>query len=109
MIKLTGPRIIVTFQVNNATMGQIIPAGDEQTVRDIAGRVIGTDEIKEVAIIKNGATLFTEKGKGRVTTISYSDKTPVQAGDYYYLRAIQEDEEVAWSSPIWLEPQKTKK
>ena len=59
--------------------------------------------IKEIAIIKNGSTLYAEKGQGRDMTISYFDKTPVKAGDYYYLRAIQEDDEIAWSSPVWLE------
>ena len=99
----SGARIIIDFQINNETMGQIIPVGDGQTVRDISGRVIGTDVIKEVAIIKNGLTLYAEKGQGREITIRYSDKTPVKAGDYYYLRAIQEDDEIAWSSPVWLE------
>ena len=105
----SGARIIVNFQINNKSMGQIIPVGDEQTVRNIAGRVIGTDVIKEVAIIKNGSTLYVEKGQGREITISYSDTTPVKAGDYYYLRAVQEDDEIAWSSPVWLEFHNEKK
>jgi hypothetical protein len=98
----SGARIIIDFHINNEIMGQIIPVGDEQTVRNITGRVIGTDVIKEVAIIKNGSTLYAEKGRGRDMTISYSDKTSVKAEDYYYLRAIQEDDAIAWSSPVWL-------
>jgi hypothetical protein len=86
-------------------MGQIIPVGDAQTVRNITGEVIGTDVIKEIAIIKNGSTLYAEKGKRKEITINYRDKTPIKAGDYYYLRAVQEDDEIAWSSPVWLELQ----
>ena len=102
----SGARIIIDFHINNETMGQIIPVGDAQTVRNITGRVIGTDVIKEVVIIKNGSTLYAEKGQGRNMNISYSDKTPLKAGDYYYLRAIQEDDEIAWSSPVWLDNKK---
>ncbi len=99
----SGARIIINFHVNTKTMGQIIPVDDEHRVRDITGSVIGTDVIKEVTIIKNGSTLYVEKGQGREMTISFRDKTPVKAGDYYYLRAVQADDEIAWSSPVWLE------
>jgi hypothetical protein len=102
----SGPRIIVDFSVNGNTMGQVVPVDNEHAVRSISGRVIGTDVIRAVSIIKNGLDLFVEKGGAREETISYSDKTPVKAGDYYYLRAVQEDDEIAWSSPVWIEVQK---
>jgi len=105
----SGPRIILDFSVNTSTMGQIVPVDNEHAVRNITGSVIGTDMIREVTIIKNGSDLFVEKGDSREKTISYSDPTPAKAGDYYYLRAVQEDDEIAWSSPIWLELPKAKK
>ncbi|MDX1777762.1 MAG: hypothetical protein R3339_02700, partial [Thermodesulfobacteriota bacterium] len=97
------------FSVNGNTMGQIVQVDNKHSVRSITGSVIGTDVIREVTVIKNGSDLFVEKGDEREKTISYADTTPVKAGDYYYLRTVQEDDEIAWSSPIWLEVDKTKK
>jgi len=78
---------------------------NESDARDISSEVIGTDDIKEITIIKNGFDLHTIQGQGIKNTIHYIDKTMLEEGDYYYLRAIQEDGEMAWSSPIWFEQQ----
>ena len=31
------------------------------------------------------------------------DTDPINGPSYYYARVIQTDEEIAWSSPVWLE------
>ena len=36
--------------------------------------------------------------------LSWTDDTPLSGTSYYYLRAEQRDDEVAWSSPIWVSP-----
>ena len=33
----------------------------------------------------------------------WEDTTDARTGDYYYVRVTQEDEEMAWSSPVWLD------
>jgi len=81
------------------------PAGftEENDVRDISGKVIGTDVIKEIVIVKNSSNLHTIQCQGMKKSIQYLDKSMLKDGDYYYLRIIQEDGEMAWSSPIWFE------
>lgn len=101
----SGARIILDFRINGHPMGEIAYYNNENKVRDISGEVIGTDVIQEIVIIKNGVNLHTIQGKGVKNTIHYLDKTVLKEGDYYYLRVIQEDGEMAWSSPIWFEPQ----
>ncbi len=101
----SGARIILDFHVNGNTMGETLYYNDENVVRDITGEAIGTDVIQEIVIIKNGSNLHSIKGTGIKNNIHYLDKTTLKAGDYYYLRVIQEDGEMAWSSPIWFEPQ----
>jgi hypothetical protein len=34
----------------------------------------------------------------------YRDGQPLKQQAYYYLRVIQEDGNMAWSSPIWVAP-----
>ena len=101
----SGTRMIVDFHINGHTMGETIAPPDENSARDISGKVIGTDVIQEVTIIKNNAALHTVRGKGVEAAVHYIDKTVARTGDYYYMRALQEDGEIAWSSPIWVEIQ----
>ena len=101
----SGARIILDFHVNGHTMGEVLYYNKENAVRDISGEVIGTDVIQEIVIVKNGFNLYSVKGTGIKNSIHYLDKTMIKAGDYYYLRVIQEDGEIAWSSPLWFETQ----
>ncbi len=103
----SGARMILGFHINAHSMGEIIYVENELETRDIAGTVIGTDVIREMTIVKNGSILHSIAGQGVEATIHYRDDTPVGAGDYYYLRIIQEDGEMAWSSPIWVEQAST--
>jgi hypothetical protein len=94
-----------------ATTGERIVIG-----LSLAGLQMGseTDSLKSVEIIRNGEVIkkFTPKGKtlefaidddeslGNVV-IDAKDKKPPFV--FYYLRAIQEDGHMAWSSPIWVD------
>ena len=91
------------FNVNGHPMGEIVYSNDENVKREISGKVVGTDAIEEVTIVKNGFNLHTFQGKGIETPVYYLDKTRLKKGDYYYLRVIQKDGEMAWSSPVWFE------
>jgi hypothetical protein len=33
---------------------------------------------------------------------TYRDAQPVKGESYYYVRVIQADDQIAWSSPIWI-------
>ncbi len=99
----SGARIILNFNINGHYMGEIAYFNNENDAREISGKVIGTDVIQEVTIIKNGLNLHTQNGKGIETTFHYLDKTMPKDKDYYYLRVIQKDGEMAWSSPVWFE------
>ena len=32
-----------------------------------------------------------------------TDRVPVESGDFYYLRVLQEDHNMGWASPIWID------
>ena len=99
----SGARIILDFKINGHPMGEIVYFNDENDAREISGKVIGTDVIQEITIIKNGFNLHTQRSKGTENTFHYLDKTKIKDKDYYYLRVIQKDGEMAWSSPVWFE------
>ncbi|MCK4967008.1 hypothetical protein KAS50_08245, partial [bacterium] len=98
----TGARIIIDFSINGNPMGSEIVFDDKKIKRNIFVKIEGTNNIKYVSVIKNNEEFLKKKGYGKSMTIDFSDDSPVNKTDYYYIRVVQEDEHIAWSSPIWV-------
>jgi hypothetical protein len=65
-------------------------------------KVIGTARIRQLDIIRNNTFIHTQQNLGREATFSYEDD-PLPSGEtYYYVRVMQTNEQMAWSSPIWI-------
>lgn len=113
----TGARIILNLEIAGLPMGCIISTKAKPGLvynRYIKGSIIGTSPIKKVELIRNGKTIKTFEPLKDHFDFEYDDmqsledhvlKSTVEEClfAYYYLRVIQEDGHVAWSSPIWIE------
>lgn len=113
----TGERIILGFTIAGAQMGSELntKAKPGLTInRHIAGYVAATAEIKEIAIIRNGTVIHTMHPKEQSIDFEYDDNSPLAKAllkspddrppfAYYYIRVIQKDGHIAWSSPIWVD------
>jgi hypothetical protein len=101
----TGDRIIVDFRLDHHPMGSTI----HTSARTLTGylAVIGTDTISSVKMIKNGdvchewhpGTLQLTHAweEDRATNLSVSANR-----DYYYVVVTQCNDEMAWTSPIFV-------
>lgn len=65
-------------------------------------RIIGTTPLRQVDLIKNQQFLHTRQKLSQDSTFTFADKDKQPGEDYYYVRVVQEDGNVAWSSPIWV-------
>jgi hypothetical protein len=65
-------------------------------------KVIGTAPIRQIDIIRNNAYIHNLQNLGREVTFTYVDSQPQPGESYYYVRVMQVDEQMAWSSPIWI-------
>ncbi len=97
--------IVLDFQAVDADgkryiMGDIIPA--LQAPRLLV-RVIGTDRIKQFVIVKNEEIIYTSHPNQEEYMLEFRDRNYEPGSTYYYIRVVQNDEQVAWSSPIWVE------
>ena len=125
----TGVRIYIDFSINNEPMGSEIPLDDEDEIA-LHARVIGLGEIDRVEVVRgwiedgkvpndpNTASEFGYYGQNDFKEDEYQitpDATevsihwvhtqdPQHPDCFYYIRVIQKDEEMAWSSPIWVSP-----
>ena len=63
--------------------------------------VIGTQPIRQVDIVCNNKFVYTEAPLQRDVNLTF---TNTEKGErYYYVRVIQVDDQMAWSSPIWVQ------
>jgi hypothetical protein len=97
----TGTRIFVDFRVNDAMMGEVVTLPPEEPP-DISYRVGGTNRLLEVHVVKDGQVIHRQLCEEEVASGTIMDSGPDANESYYYLRAFQEDGEMAWSSPIWV-------
>jgi len=96
--------IILDFQAESDgkayIMGDIIDS-DEAPVLNI--KAVGTDRIKQLVIVKNQQIIYTRHPNADSVTLRYRDADFEAGSNYYYVRVVQNNGMVAWSSPIWVE------
>jgi len=99
----TGDKIFVDFRINDHIMGSEIKASADPHIR---ATIEGTDALAEIVIFKNNEIMF-EKKKDDLGTTANFDVDLVDrdftTDSFYYLRVIQQNNEIAWASPIWVD------
>jgi hypothetical protein len=98
----SGPKIILNFRVADSPMGSEVAWKASKGPVPLALRAVGCDEIASVEIIRNGETVFAEKGEGVFAQFLLEDSEPPAGTSWYYARVVQKDDNMAWSSPVWL-------
>jgi len=110
----SGTRIYIDFTVNGHTMGSEITSLNSPV---IAGRVAGTNKLETIELVKyendEYSTIYKNSPDSEIMEFSIEDKN-FDSDCFYYLRVTQVSEvpgrlwsfptnEMAWSSPIWVE------
>ncbi len=97
---------------DNIVLDYRLIAGDEEYLQGdivkvpkdfrLSVRVIGTARIRQIDIIKNQEFALTRQNLERDVAFEYTDANPSPGESYYYVRVQQTDDQIAWSSPIWV-------
>ena len=66
-------------------------------------KIIGTMRVRQIDIIRSKNFIHTMNPMDREVNFTYIDNEPIGGESYYYVRVIQEDDQMAWSSPIWVQ------
>ncbi len=74
-----------------------------ETAPKLAVKVFGTSTIERVEIIKDGKFVFRTEPAAKTAEFTFVDHEPGAGDSYYYVRVIQLDRNLAWSSPIWVD------
>ncbi len=98
----TGDKIFVDFRIDGRLMGEeTVSSGNPR----ITAEVRGTSRLVEAVVFRNNDALL-RKGESdfessNVLRLDFTDDA-FSEDSYYYLRIMQNNNEIAWSSPIWV-------
>lgn len=113
----TGPKIVLGFFIAGSQMGTELSTKNKPGLawnRHITGYVCGTSKIKEITFIRNGREFHKMNPSSSIHEFEFDDSEMLSnivlesteerpPFAYYYVRVLQEDGHVAWSSPIWID------
>ena len=110
--------MIVQAAVNCEGMGRIVNVdeGDVSAIeeRQISVRVSGTDKVDRIEVVRNNIEVCTYRGESEDVDLEWVDRQDLRSivlprnlgrgarTCYYFVRVIQSDGEMAWTSPVWL-------
>ena len=113
----TGERMIVGIHVAGFGMGSELETKSRPGLefnRHITGYCIGTAPIQEAILVRNGKDFQKLEVKEDIVEFEIDDSDSLREIAlttkedrlpfiYYYLRVVQKDGHIAWSSPIWVD------
>ena len=91
--------IIVDYRMGDHFMGDEFTAA---AVPPLTARITGTANITDLAVIRNNKVIYQTSPGKPTAELQYEDRSPEKGLNFYYIRAVQENNEVAWASPIWV-------
>ena len=98
--------IVVQFEahVGNRTplkMGAEIAVSEAP---EFVFRAVAPRPVASVEIIRSGEVMYSVEPQTSEVKISYRDSDAPQDGSaHYHVRLVQDDGQIAWSTPIWIE------
>ncbi|MBI1791172.1 MAG: hypothetical protein HYR60_26890 [Acidobacteria bacterium] len=91
--------IILDYRLGEHFMGEEFEAA---SVPPLYARISGTAPIEDLGVVRNNQVIYQISPKSAVAEVRYQDRTPPRGWNYYYVRAVQQDRQAVWSSPIWV-------
>lgn len=100
----TGDKIVIHFKINGAMAGAEVKV---EKAPDLNINVKGQRALNKVEILRNSEVIKEYKVtngslvfNGSFADENYQDEKNIL---YYYIRVTQQNNEIGWSSPIWIE------
>jgi hypothetical protein len=98
----SGPRILLRFALGKTRMGGVISAQDAIDA-PLFLQVIGTAGLESVEVVMRGDRITSLPAAGELEFAVSAILGELRAGDWAYVRVVQVDGGMAWSSPIFVE------
>jgi len=120
VVATTGGRILLDYTLNEKPMGSELSVSEMEQLKNkrlLRFEFHGTAPLDRIDIIRNNKVVHTLEGNGRLDVCeAWEDTEDIEKTwlppakfcenpfTFYYIRVIQIDKDVAWASPIWIDP-----
>ena len=94
--------IFVDLRMGEHFMGDSFQA---PSVPPLTVYVSGTGPLGRVEVIRNNLIVYTTGGTSSEMRFTWVDAHPLEGEAWYYVRILQSDGQICWSSPIWVQRQ----
>jgi hypothetical protein len=95
--------VIVEFGANGRFQGDEFAANG---LPSLTLKATGTAKIAKLDLVRNNKYIDSREPKQQTIDLNYTDMQPEPGTNLYYYRLVQEDGQVAWSSPVWVNVKK---
>ena len=95
-----GPRIVLRVALDGQRMGSDVAPKAGKSLLYV--RAIACAPIRSLELVRSGQVVETLAGDGHWDIESAFEPADLAAGEYLYVRVVQEDEGAAWSSPFYV-------
>ena len=120
VVATTGSRMLLTYVLCGKPMGSELSLKDSPELtssRKLSVTFHGMAPAERIDIIRNNKVVHSVPGNGKMdVTMTWEDMEPIDKTwlpaarfcdhpfTFYYVRVVQTDREVAWASPVWIDP-----
>ncbi len=84
-------------------MGGVISTEHDGNRHELAVRVVGTANLERLDVIRSGQVVDQIPIAGRRELTAIRSLTALRPGEYVYIRVLQTDGGLAWSSPVFVD------
>ena len=96
-----GPRIWLRTWLDEHEMGALLLPSEART-HELRFVVAAPAPVERVDVIRSGEIVSVVPGSSRRELSETLTLSPLRPGEYVYVRVVQEDGGVAWSSPVYV-------
>jgi hypothetical protein len=97
----TAARMLLDVRVDGHFMGEKVAASAGKTV-DVTVTARCPGDIDHIEVCRNNRFIYSNSPQGDRAELNFVDRQPLDGRSYYYVRVLQQDGEIGWSSPVWL-------
>ena len=101
-----GPRILLRTAFGSFGMGMTAPVPDPDAdgpSDDLFVHVVAVTPLERIDIVRSGEPVQSIPAEGVLELAVQVTLDGIRSGEFVYVRAVQEDQGAAWSSPIFFE------
>jgi hypothetical protein len=97
----SGPRIFLRATLDGESMGGVLPVSEREL--ELVVRAVTPAPVETIDIVRSGRILERVPCEGRRECSLARSLGDLRSGEYLYVRLIQEDGGMAWSSPFFID------